>query len=255
MLLRRVTKHVTDQNWFAVFIDFLIVVLGVFMGFQVQQWNESRSDKVDARQYLARLSTDMELSIARNDTQISTSRTQVKKLDLILNALDTCTLSTENEPAFLAGLYDLGKHDMPTMLMGTIDELNATGNFALIEDLDLRRLISEAVREQQTLLAVDPQIVSRTVPSVNYVRSHVRFNLDEHLNGLGATRGIDPALVMYNFSELCVDKKFTNAIATVREMRLAGIAFNKQSREDQAAIIDAIEKSLGEVTVSQEKQP
>ena len=31
MLLRRITKHVKDQNWFAVFIDFLIVVVGVFI--------------------------------------------------------------------------------------------------------------------------------------------------------------------------------------------------------------------------------
>ena len=35
MLLRRITKHITEQNWFAVFIDFLIVVVGVFIGIQV----------------------------------------------------------------------------------------------------------------------------------------------------------------------------------------------------------------------------
>jgi hypothetical protein len=46
MTLRRITKHVKDQNWFAVGLDFLIVVFGVFMGFQVQQWNEDFSDKV-----------------------------------------------------------------------------------------------------------------------------------------------------------------------------------------------------------------
>ncbi len=32
MLLRRVTEHVKTQNWFAVLLDFLIVVIGVFMG-------------------------------------------------------------------------------------------------------------------------------------------------------------------------------------------------------------------------------
>ena len=30
MILRRVMKHVRDQNWFAVGVDFLIVVNGVF---------------------------------------------------------------------------------------------------------------------------------------------------------------------------------------------------------------------------------
>jgi hypothetical protein len=42
MLLRRITKDVTDQNWFAVFIDFLIVVVGVFIGIQVANWNDVR---------------------------------------------------------------------------------------------------------------------------------------------------------------------------------------------------------------------
>ncbi len=43
MLLRRITQHVKDQNWFAVFIDFFIVVVGVFIGIQVANWNEERA--------------------------------------------------------------------------------------------------------------------------------------------------------------------------------------------------------------------
>ena len=43
MLLRRITKHVKDQNWFAVGIDFVIVVVGVFIGLQVANWNDDRA--------------------------------------------------------------------------------------------------------------------------------------------------------------------------------------------------------------------
>jgi hypothetical protein len=39
MLLRRMTQHVTDQNWFAVGLDFVIVVAGVFLGIQIGNWN------------------------------------------------------------------------------------------------------------------------------------------------------------------------------------------------------------------------
>ena len=42
MLLRRVIKHVKAQNWFAVCLDFLIVVIGVFLGIQIGNWNEER---------------------------------------------------------------------------------------------------------------------------------------------------------------------------------------------------------------------
>lgn len=52
MLLRRLTKHVEDQNWFAVGLDFLIVVFGVFIGLQVANWNEVRALNAQERTYL-----------------------------------------------------------------------------------------------------------------------------------------------------------------------------------------------------------
>lgn len=65
MLLRRVTKHVKDQNWFAVGIDFAIVVVGVFIGLQVANWNDARSQKADERQLILTLADEAtELKIA-----------------------------------------------------------------------------------------------------------------------------------------------------------------------------------------------
>jgi hypothetical protein len=40
MLLRRIIGHVKAQNWAAIAIDFVIVVVGVFIGIQVSNWNE-----------------------------------------------------------------------------------------------------------------------------------------------------------------------------------------------------------------------
>ena len=42
MLLRRITQHVKDQNWFAVALDFVIVVAGILIAFQITEWNEAR---------------------------------------------------------------------------------------------------------------------------------------------------------------------------------------------------------------------
>ncbi len=60
MLLRRITKHVTDQNWFAVFLDLIIVVLGVYIGLQVQQWALEKERLNSERQYLHRLHEEVE---------------------------------------------------------------------------------------------------------------------------------------------------------------------------------------------------
>ena len=60
MLLRRVIEHLRDQNWTAVGIDFVIVVIGVFVGIQVANWNEALADERLGRAYAARLLADLE---------------------------------------------------------------------------------------------------------------------------------------------------------------------------------------------------
>jgi hypothetical protein len=44
MILRRLSQHIKDQNWFAVVLDFVIVVFGVFFGIQIGNWNDTRLD-------------------------------------------------------------------------------------------------------------------------------------------------------------------------------------------------------------------
>ena len=51
-MLRRVIKHVRNQEWTAIAIDFVIVVAGVFVGIQAANWNEVRADESRAHGYL-----------------------------------------------------------------------------------------------------------------------------------------------------------------------------------------------------------
>ena len=60
MLLRSITKHVREQNWFAVFLDFFIVVAGILIAFQITNWNEARQNKASERNYLERLQRDID---------------------------------------------------------------------------------------------------------------------------------------------------------------------------------------------------
>jgi len=60
MLLRKVIRHVREQSWTAIAIDFLIVVLGVVVGIQVSNWNEARIESQRANGYLLRIQADIE---------------------------------------------------------------------------------------------------------------------------------------------------------------------------------------------------
>ncbi len=59
MILRRVIEHVKNQEWTAIWIDLVIVVVGVFIGIQVSNWNADRVDGVRAQAYLARVKDNL----------------------------------------------------------------------------------------------------------------------------------------------------------------------------------------------------
>lgn len=63
MILRRVIEHVKAQNWTAVALDFVIVVMGVFVGIQLGNWNAARALRAEERQFLEQLRDE----IAEND--------------------------------------------------------------------------------------------------------------------------------------------------------------------------------------------
>ena len=59
MILRRVIAHVRKQEWTAIAIDFVIAVVGVFVGIQVGNWNESRRETARGQQYPSRIGSNL----------------------------------------------------------------------------------------------------------------------------------------------------------------------------------------------------
>jgi len=70
VILRRVVQHVKDQNWFAVGIDFVIVVVGVFIGIQVANWNEAQGERARELLLLGELRAEVADSIHQTDIKL-----------------------------------------------------------------------------------------------------------------------------------------------------------------------------------------
>jgi len=107
MLLRRVTKHISNQNWFAVFIDFLIVVIGVFIGIQVANWNTAISNQAAYQQALQRFeaeSKDNIDSMVALQTEVNNALLQVRKA---FETLKSCQDSAENQAIIERGLSQI----------------------------------------------------------------------------------------------------------------------------------------------------
>ena len=63
MILRRLADGIKNQDWFVVVVEIMIVVVGIFIGLQVDDWNEARLDRLEEQKVLARLHNELETSV------------------------------------------------------------------------------------------------------------------------------------------------------------------------------------------------
>lgn len=86
MILRRLTENLRAQNWTAIVIEFLIVVIGVFIGTQVANWNQQRLAKVETERMLEQLVPELQSQMEFFDSARTYYATSRRYADLALAA-------------------------------------------------------------------------------------------------------------------------------------------------------------------------
>src|SRR5688572_13394338 len=64
MIMRRLAQSLRDQNWTTITIEFVLLVIGVFLGIQAANWNERRVEDARADAYLARIRGNLQTDAA-----------------------------------------------------------------------------------------------------------------------------------------------------------------------------------------------
>ena len=64
MILRHLADAIRGQNWFTVLIELTVVVVGIFLGLQIDDWNEQRKENSLERGYIERLAAEVDANIA-----------------------------------------------------------------------------------------------------------------------------------------------------------------------------------------------
>ena len=104
MILRRFAESLQQQNWAAIAIEFVLLVLGVFLGIQVANWNEARADRVAYEAALGRLSAEIDTNLASLDTFDVDIQNSLATGSRALTVLQSCVDSEENRRIVDAGL-------------------------------------------------------------------------------------------------------------------------------------------------------
>ena len=136
MILRRVVEHLRRQHWAAIAIDLLIVVLGVFIGMQVSNWNQQRVTERQAAAFTEHLKADLREEDWRYQFLVAYNGEVLANANRAVDALDgTSTLPDED---LLVSAYRATQYKQGLRRRSTYDELISTGTIGLIRDQTLR---------------------------------------------------------------------------------------------------------------------
>ncbi len=169
MPIRRISEHIKEQNWFAVWLDLVIVFLAVFIGLQADNWNQERVSRATAKVYYARLVEDMRaeestrlMRIAYYEQALSNGRAAIQALQEDKKALDE---------QFLIDVYQATQVWNYTPQRATYDELLSVGIANAIPDVNVRNLLGN----YYLALENSKMIQQERVPFRTNLRRHMPY--------------------------------------------------------------------------------
>jgi hypothetical protein len=204
VLLKRLSTDVKNQNWLSVFLDLLVVAVGIFIGLQASNWNDNRLERVEERQYLIRLYDDILTSISLLEQDIGFLEEQLSNQAIILKALDTCEFLPDDNVSMQRGIGSLGWLTTPRMVMEVSERINIVQNAKI--KTEFSKLVSEV------------EFRNRILSSTLLVLARYRQLIDEQVSydiskPLGGSKWA--VAVNFDIQILCEQRRNKSAVSTI----------------------------------------
>jgi len=141
MLLRRFIGHVRKQDWLAVLLDFLVVVVGLFIGLQIDTWWGNRREARLEQLYLVELAEDFAVNSSRLQGSIEESEAILRAMVALQ---EQAVRGTSDADGDVLGAYVREIQAMPTFIAvdRAYSNLTGSGDLKLIRSRELRNALA-----------------------------------------------------------------------------------------------------------------
>ncbi|MEO6154211.1 MAG: hypothetical protein ABIP16_00600 [Thermomonas sp.] len=138
MIFRRFACSLRRQDWAAVAVELVVVIVGVYIGLQASNWNEDRQTDAKAADFAERLRSDLREEAWGYEMQIGYYNQVLASAELTVDAL--AGKKSLPDEALLIEAYRATQYNGNVRRRATYDELTSTGEIGLIRDPALRDL-------------------------------------------------------------------------------------------------------------------
>ena len=151
MLLRRFMENIRDQNWLAVWLDFIIVVVGIFLALQATEWQQDRENRALEIKHLKRLEQSIEANIQTLEKAAGLQASLIENHSRVYQLLKTDDWSAEQELFVRTNIVNITYWRAIDLNLGAITSLSDSGELKLIRNNEIQEEIIRIVTVFQTL--------------------------------------------------------------------------------------------------------
>ena len=237
MILRRVIAHFRKQEWTAIALDFLIVVVGVFIGIQVSNWNAARVDQNALDGRLAALALQLESNLKSIDAHRAQIRSQLDDIVLIRRVLEgEAPVPPDGIDAQLMSMFRV-----PSLVLNTnaYDEIAETGGLHAITNPLLRSALADWENSLALVRRVDGDTLAYRTGLIDLLTESLALGpMVETFPPVGARAA--PVRFQQDLTALKADRRFDNYLAIKIAILTQNEGFCDDLIEDTRRALDLI---------------
>jgi hypothetical protein len=141
MIIKRFAHAIREQSWFTVVLEIIIVVIGIFVGLQVDDWNQRRIERKNDQRAVALFVDELQLMLdeAGVDVQLVTEFLQdlVSGTEIALK----CDASDEERARLITAIGNTLNWRVPDVRPAGLAEIGNSGTLARIGNPGLTRVV------------------------------------------------------------------------------------------------------------------
>jgi len=181
VLLAQLRKSFKELNWGVLVIELMILIFGISISLQVNEWQNQHDDRQLEQEYLERLVVDFEGSekVLRDD--IGGLKSGVDKLLIGIRALSQSTLTKEDHLVLFEAVGQSAVVSRFSVIFGTLDELKDTGNMRLLISKELRISLANLYQTYQQIIRMSELRNIMRGQSFPVLVKHIKPNKDSRV--------------------------------------------------------------------------
>ena len=142
-MINRFRRALAKQDWMAVAIELVVVVVGILIALEVGQWAQGREERELERTYLLRLKEDLQIEYARATDAESWARDRLDAVALLSRITGNPAAAGDEVASVAWAIETASWRSFPRVSQFVYNELQSTGHMRLIRSVALRRELAE----------------------------------------------------------------------------------------------------------------